>query len=130
MADKGIAGAHLLMAEELDYRPCHHCGHGMAYHVRGGSVGRMAWCAYGHADAPCGCTRWVAPPVDKPEPSMAKTIVVERVGSSASLKIDGVEFPFLISAQVIVDCTSGDVPSVTVTLLADQVLVANRLEKA
>lgn len=62
------------------------------------------------------------------EMHLARLVRIVREGSMARLEVDGVEFPWLISARAVIDCSTGDVPSVEITLLAERVEMANSLD--
>lgn len=61
---------------------------------------------------------------------LAEVVEVERTGGVTSLRVDGEEFPWCISAIEGVSTTVGRdrMPSVTIELVADKVLVVNALE--
>lgn len=61
-------------------------------------------------------------------PRMADLIKVTRKGRTATLEIDGVEFPWYIAeAGVEVDVDTREAPTVTITVLAERVELVNDL---
>lgn len=60
-------------------------------------------------------------------PEMAKLIEVEREGDQVSLRVDGDEFPWYLAPGVDLHIERGETPSLTLTVLADEVQVSDRL---
>lgn len=60
-------------------------------------------------------------------PEFAKQVKIERVGKDASITIDGDEFPWYIAENGIVVEPGGEMPSVTIKLLAEDVKVSHSL---
>lgn len=89
---------------------------------------RCASCSHpiaAHGDTACGvCGCRVLRRVEH----LAKLIEIERHGASATIKVDGEPFPWLIGpvADVRVDLDQ-EMPAVTITLLADRVTVVQDL---
>lgn len=59
-------------------------------------------------------------------PEMAKLIEVEREGDKCTLRINGEEFAWHIAPGVDIHVERDEAPSVTLTIMADEVQVADR----
>lgn len=57
---------------------------------------------------------------------LAKLIEVDVSPEGASIVIDGEAFPFYVTSGITIE--QGDVPSVTVTVLAEQVCLTHRID--
>lgn len=59
-------------------------------------------------------------------PEVAKLIEVEREGDRVSLRVDGEEFPWYCAPGTDVHIERGQTPSLTLTIMADEVQVSDR----
>lgn len=58
---------------------------------------------------------------------LAKSIRVEREGNHERLLINGEEFPWFIGTHISTEVDKGDLPSVTITIVADEVSILDSI---
>jgi len=62
--------------------------------------------------------------------TLAKNILVTRVGMKAELQIDGEPFPWVIAdAGISLTVVTGDIPSITITVLSESIRVIDDFQR-